>query len=235
MLCAADWDGNGLKDLIVNSIWGKVICFENIGRKGAPILAPPKPVEVKWPGKPQKPAWNWWDPNSDELVTQWRTTPLVIDLNKDGLNDLVMLDCDGYLALYERVKENGQLILLPPKRIFKLRQQTYQGFIDIPLRLNSAAAGKSGRRTFCMIDWDGDGKLDLMVDSKNVNFFRNVSDVPGQFIFEDEGPFAKKILAGHATCPTVVHWDKGNRPDLLVGAEDGYLYYMRNPFGTRAY
>jgi len=36
------------------------------------------------------------------------------------------------------------------------------------------------------------------------------------------------ILAGHSTSPTVVDWNKDNIPDLLVGAEDGHFYYLKN-------
>jgi hypothetical protein len=38
-----------------------------------------------------------------------------------------------------------------------------------------------------------------------------------------------RILAGHTTSPTIVDWDKDDIPDLLVGAEDGFFYYMQNP------
>ena len=44
-----------------------------------------------------------------ELVTQWRTTPCVVDWNKDGLNDLVMLDHEGYLAFFQREKRGEDL------------------------------------------------------------------------------------------------------------------------------
>jgi hypothetical protein len=35
------------------------------------------------------------------------------------------------------------------------------------------------------------------------------------------------ILAGHTTSPTFVDWDKDGEMDLLLGAEDGHLYYLR--------
>jgi hypothetical protein len=35
-LSVADWNGDGLKDIIYNSIWGKVEWFENIGKLGKP-------------------------------------------------------------------------------------------------------------------------------------------------------------------------------------------------------
>ena len=36
-------------------------------------------------------------------------------------------------------------------------------------------------------------------------------------------------LAGHDTSPTTVDWNNDGIPDLLVGAEDGHFYYLRNP------
>jgi hypothetical protein len=235
-LSVADWDGDGLPDLIVNSIWGKVVWFRNVGTRTRPRLAAARPIEVQWPGPPPKPAWNWWNTAGKELATQWRTTPVVFDLNRDGLSDLIMLDHEGYLAFFERARRGGDLALLPGRRVFggengsvfdnrhKLVDQAAG-----PLRLNDGAAGKSGRRKLCMSDWDGDGQPDLLLNSRNVNFLKNVSTQPGQFVFRDLGPVDDLVLAGHDTSPTVVHWDKDGIADLLVGAEDGYLYFQRNP------
>ena len=102
-LSVADWNHDGLLDLVVNSIWGEVVWFENVGHKSrGPISRPRSRIEVAWPGPTPKPAWTWWQPKGKQLVTQWRTTPVVVDFTGDGLNDLVMLDQEGYLALFER-------------------------------------------------------------------------------------------------------------------------------------
>jgi hypothetical protein len=223
-LSVADWNHDGLPDIVTNSIWGKVLWYRNIGSRNEPKLAGGEPIEVEWPGNPPKPAWTWWQPKDKQLVTQWRTTPVVIDLNEDGLSDLVMLDHEGYLAFFERTKENGSLVLRPGKRIFKDSNGE-------TLRLNKRNAGGSGRRKLCFTDWDGDGKLDLLVNSRNISFLRNVSKTPGEYIFEDTGMVDERILAGHSTSPTVVDWERNGVPDLLVGAEDGFLYYMKNPHG----
>ncbi|MEX2213071.1 MAG: exo-alpha-sialidase [Phycisphaeraceae bacterium] len=220
-LDVGDWDHDGLPDIIVNSIWGKVVWHRNIGTRKAPKLAAAQPIEVQWKGKAPKPAWNWWEPNGNELATQWRTTPLITDWNGDGLNDLIMLDHEGYLALFRREKQGGNLILHPGERVF------LEG--DKPLRLNAGTAGKSGRRKLCLVDWDGDGRCDLLVNSVNVNFYRNVSDANGKTIFADMGPLDSRKLAGHTTSPTTVDWDGNGVRDLLVGGEDGYLYCMANP------
>jgi hypothetical protein len=234
-LNVADWDHDGLADIIVNSIWGKVLWYRNIGTQKRPRLAKAEPIEVEWAGEPAKPAWNWWQPEGNNLAAQWRTTPVVIDYDKDGLNDLIMLDHQGYLALFQRAEKDGKLILLPGKRIFYCEDVSVFDSKHRPknktsglLRLNNGVAGGSGRRKFCFADWSLDGRLDILVNSTNVNFLENVS-TGNRRLFKDRGMVNSRILAGHTTSPTVVDWDRDEIQDLLVGAEDGFLYYMKNP------
>ena len=237
-VCVADWDCDGLPDILCNDVWGKVCWYRNIGTRTAPRFAPAAPVEVAWDGPTPKPAWNWWSPHGRELVTQWRTTPCVIDWNKDGLPDLVMLDHEGYLALFERRRRaDGQLELLPGKRVFwgdgisaydqSGRPTNHESG---PLRLNSGLGGASGRRTFCFTDWDGDGELDLLVNSINLNFLRGLGrNAAGYWVFRDMGPLSDERLAGHSTCPTIVHWGDSTNGDVLFGTEDGFLYQLPHP------
>jgi hypothetical protein len=71
--------------------------------------------------------------------------------------------------------------------------------------------------------------LDFLVNSRSVDFLRRAGTEGGLYVLEDQGPVDGRVLAGHTTSPTVVDWDKNGVPDLVVGAEDGYLYYKRNP------
>ncbi len=223
----ADWDGDELPDMLLNSIWGAVLWYRNVGTRQTPKLAAAQPIEVQWPGKAPKPAWNWWDPKGNQLVTQWRTTPVVIDWTGDGLSDLVMLDQEGYLALFERKKEDGKLQLAAPKRAFCNEKGE-------PLRLNARTAGGSGRRKMCMVDWDRDGRIDLLANSSNAEFWKNMGTDKGVTTLKNMGNVDSLALAGHTTCPTVVDWDHNGVPDLVVGAEDGHFYYLANPHGTPA-
>ncbi|HWA97025.1 MAG TPA: exo-alpha-sialidase [Pirellulales bacterium] len=221
-LSVADWDGDGLHDLVVNSIWGKVVWYRNAGKRGSPKLAAAQPIEVAWTGAPPKPAWTWWQPAQRELATEWRTTPIACDFTADGLTDLVMLDHEGYLALFERRRDGDTLVLEPPRRVF----------VDdrgAPLKLDRARAGKSGRRKMSLVDWDGDGKLDLLIDGRNVRWHRNVSTSADKVVLRDMGDLDTRLLAGHDTSPTTVDFNADGVPDLLVGAEDGRMYYKRNP------
>jgi len=224
--CVADWNHDGLHDVVINSIWGEILWYENEGTAKAPRLRAAQPIEVEWSGEAPKPAWFWWKPKGKQLVTQWRTSPVVYDLDSDGLNDLVILDTEGYLSFFKREKAGDSLRLLPGERIFKDANGE-------PLQLNPKTAGGSGRRKVVFADWDGDGRLDLLLNSRNINFLRNVAEKEGEFVFRNLGELDDRYLAGHTTCPAVVNWDGDGIPDLVVGAEDGFLYYMKNPISVR--
>jgi hypothetical protein len=240
ILSVGDWDGDGLPDIITNGIWGKIVWYKNTGTRKAPKLAAAQPLELALPaGAPTpKPAWFWWNPPGRTLATQWRTTPQMIDWNGDGLMDLVVSDPEGYLALYERKRSaNGTLALQPPQRVFWSEGTSSFDSNGKPtneesglLRLNDGEFGKSGRRTFCIVDWDGDGNLDLLLNSNpNVNFFRGLGRNPaGKWAFRDEGPVSTHVLAGHATKPTYFAATR----ELLIGAEDGFFYRVKQPAGA---
>ena len=96
------------------------------------------------------------------------------------------------------------------------------------LRLNNGIGGRSGRRKLTLVDWDGDGDLDLLANTKNVALLENTGTQNGFTTFENRGDLHRRALAGHTTCPTVVDWDKDGVPDLLAGAEDGRFYFLKN-------
>ncbi len=234
-LSVADWDNDGLKDIIVNSIWGQVVWYKNIGSKTKAKLGKVQNVTVAWKGDAPKPSWNWWTPEPNSLVTQWRTTPFTTDWNNDGLVDLIMLDTGGYLSYFKRYKKRGELLLKEPKRIFYATN--YSEFDPShrvknanpgELRLNNGQFGKSGRVKFTIADWDLDGKPDILINSVNVTLMKNMGRKKGKTLIKDTRPVADLVLAGHDTSPTVVDWNKDGIPDLLVGAEDGHLYYLKN-------
>ena len=211
-----------MPDLLVNSIWGEILWYQNVGTKTKPKLAPAQTIQVEWNGEVPKPEWNWWNPRGNQLVTQWRTTPVAVDYNQDGLMDLVMLDHEGYLSFFERVRSGQDFKLLPGKRIFVDESLK-------PIQLNPKRAGGSGRYKLHVVDWDGDGRLDLLVNSMNADLYHNEKTVDGKTVLKNKGPLSSRKLAGHTSSPCTVDWDQDGVRDLIIGAEDGYLYWMQNP------
>jgi hypothetical protein len=154
-----------------------------------------------------------------------------------------MLDQEVYLAFFERAKRDGKLVLLTPKRVLcadpkepvakaagetKARNplaMTPGG----PLNLSAGIAGKSGRRKICIVDWDGDGKLDILLNSANANLLRQTASADGKWFFQDMGLLVEQNIEGHDVSPTTVDFNGDGIPDFLGGAEDGRFYYLRNP------
>ena len=225
-LSAADWDGDGLADLMVNTITGDVVWFRNVGTRTKPALAPAEDVEVEWVGEQPRLGYGWYTPrhkrNPKGLLTQWRTTPVMFDWNGDGLMDLVMLDHEGYLAFFERTRRDGRLALLPPKRVLADKDGR-------PLRLAPRPAGHSGRRKLAIADVDGDGRPDLLADGVNVDIYLNLGTDGDVTRFADPVQAGQRKLAHHSTAPTVVDFDGDGRFEILAGAEDGYFYYLSEP------
>jgi hypothetical protein len=221
----ADWDGDGLLDIVINSIWGRIEWFKNIGTRTAPKLAAAQNIEVDWPyviPAVPKPEWNWWNPAGRELITQWRTSPVTVDWNGDGLTDLVMMDHEGWLCFWPRQKRGDKLVLLAPQRVLCDEQ-------GAPLRFNPNPLGASGRRKLTVADWDGDGKLDILADGKNAVFWRQVATRDGKWLFKNEGDLASGDTSGHSPTPATSDWDGDGKRDLVLGAQEGHFYFLKNP------
>lgn len=235
-LSIADWDCDALPDLVVNSIWGKVYWYRNVGTRREPKFGTPAPIEVAWNSPPPQLAYGWLRAEGNALLTQWRTTPVATDFNNDGLVDLVMLDHEGFLAFYERAIVDGQRVLLPPRRAYHGENfsATDQRHIIVdanpgPICLNRGIAGKSGRRKLCTVDWDGDGLLDFFVNSANANYLRQTGSRDGNWMLRDMGLLIDQNIEGHDVSPTTVDFNADGIPDFVGGAEDGKFYYLRNP------
>lgn len=183
-LSAADWDGDGKGDLLVNSIFGQTQLL-----RGTETGLSVTPLTTN--------------------ATQWRTTPLATDFDGDGELDLVMLDAQGYLCL------DGERLFL---------DEDLQ-----PVRLNARTAGRSGRVKLAVVDWDGDGRLDILTNSENACWWRNGADAgDGKVVLKKIGNLARRNVAGHTSSPAVCDFDQNGKPDLLVGSENGRIYFIKH-------
>lgn len=218
-----DWDMDGLPDILVNEHNGNIVWLKNTGTRKNPELSKPQPLYVEWEGEPQKPAWTPGVSEGNELLAPWRTSPFIMDFNHDGLNDLVMLDYEGYLAVYPRIKDGGELYLGHPQRNFVYPDGE-------PVLLNQLKGSSHGRLKIGFDDWDGDGLEDLVFSSKPaVDWMKNLGMKDGKMVLQYMGRVLSRTLMGHTDGPVVTDFNKDGIPDLLVGTETGALYYWQRP------
>ena len=217
------WDEDKLPDILANEHNGNIVFIKNIGTKTVPKLSAPQPLEIEWEGEPQKPDWVPGVAKGNELLAPWRTSPFIMDFNKDKLNDLVMLDYQGYLVVYMRKKENDELLLTHPQRSFVFPNGD-------PILLNQRTGKSSGRLKITFHDWDGDGLEDLIVSSKPaVDWMKNIGMKNGKMVLQYMGRVLSRTLMGHTDGPVVSDFNKDGIPDLLVGTETGQFYYWERP------
>ena len=140
-----DWDGDGDLDMLIGTFSGKIYYRENIGtrskpvfsHKSTPVLAASRPIEVGM-----------------------HANPVIADWDADGRWDLVVSSGDGSVSWYQNtgskkmVKLNERQILVSAKAKTKFVTQ-YLGPNEAP---------RPGvRAQICVTDYDGDGKLDLLL------------------------------------------------------------------------
>lgn len=203
-LSVADWDNDGDGDIIYNSILGRLGLLIN---EGETLL----PQRFDMGSNELPPAWYWWQTPSSETLTQWRTTPLAVDFDNDDRLDLVLLDQEGYLTL----RSGGGKA-----------ERVFLDELGNPLRLNAGTCGRSGRVKLAMVDWDGDSRLDLLVNSENATWYRNCETRDDKVVLKKVGNLAKRNVAGHTSSPAICDFDGDGKPDLLVGSENGRIYHI---------
>ena len=94
-------------------------------------------------------------------------------------------------------------------------------------------AGSSGRRKIELVDWDGDGDLDLITDSDaGPVWYENIGTVERP-VMKLRGLLLPHKFDGHNPTPYVADWNGDGRLDLIVGPEDGFFYYFDRSFIDR--
>ena len=104
---------------------------------------------------------------------------------QDGLLDLVMLDHEGYISFFKRTADKK---LLPPQRVLCDEAGN-------PIQFNAGVAGKSGRRKLTITDWNGDGALDILINSSNAEWWQQTAHRDGKWLFKNSGNLSDINLA----------------------------------------
>ena len=134
-----DWNSDGMDDLVVGGLDGKIHIYINCGSTW-PVPAFYYSVPIGDFAK---------ENDQDLVVPSARSSPVVLDLDGDGKKDLLTGNTEGELLLYVNIGTDAE-----PKFSGYLRVESD----GVPINL----AGTPRSRPF-VCDWTGDGYLDVLV------------------------------------------------------------------------
>lgn len=211
MPTVVDWDGDNDLDLLGSERLGYHNLYRNIGSATQAVLAAGVRLSFGLSGSP--------------IQTDQRVRPAVHDWDNDGDIDLVMTDpATGQAALYRNNGGCGATCF------------------DLPLVLTDPGMqpiftedyNMMGRTKYAPIDWDGDGVKDLILTDHAQNnwpiLIENIGTVASPQFVRRADPEVKGnplwIGASHETATCPVDWDADGREDILLGGEDGRVYYF---------
>ena len=204
--CVADWNGDGLPDLIVGyqPAW-KVAVYTNSGTLAQPVFTTLFNIQADGADIVMPPAYSCGSP-----------APFVCDYDLDGRRDLLVGDgLSGKVWFYRNTNTDARPVLAAGTLV----------------KLNGSDLSVGSRATPYVCDWDGDGLSDLLSgdSSGNVHFFRNVGTAQNPVYANDVLLQAggSALNFGQRSVVRLFDWDGDGKKDL-VGSGSDYVGWCRN-------
>jgi hypothetical protein len=226
-----DWDGDGLFDLVTGNLRGGMAYYKNLGTATNPSFGTSKLLTTT---------------NGQPIDIGWNATPLVVDFDNDGVDDVLTGGQLNRMAWYKNVGTNAN------------RQLEYRGLVQ-----NSAGqtlvlptTPNPERPTITadyypvmdMVDLDNDGDRDLIAGgyiTGQLFHYRNTGvNANGTPRLELQGPLTaggSPIDTEWGAAPTFADFTGDGLPDIVTGTfainsgvtSDKFLRYYKN-VGTAA-
>lgn len=138
MPAVVDWNNDGKKDLLCGEHDGKIFLLTNVGADAAPVFQSTSYIQ---------------DQGQDLIIYSGRTSPDVVDWDRDGKKDILAGDKDGYVYFFRNVGTDAA-------PVFNGSVQLKAGGQTIDIGYNS--------RPYA-VDWDNDQVMDLVCGCYDIN------------------------------------------------------------------
>ncbi len=208
-ICFGDLNGDNKDEMLVGTTNGELALYENIGTKTLPQFR-----------LISKEAYN--------LFVSTNTAPQIVDVNRDGKNDLLIGVREGNIFYYENTgTKNAAAFTLKTDSFGKVNINEL--IVENPPRYNSI-----GYNVPQLTDLDNDGKYDLVVGGLEGVFriYRNVeANLNGAFTLADsviygQNSFFNKDL-GSRVKPFAADINGDSIADIIVGNSRGGLNFFK--------
>ncbi len=223
---SADWDGDGVSDLVIGNSEGKILFFHNRGTTVSPNFARGVPLTAG--GEPIHTQQGYWGIQGPGEARWGYISPCVVDWNGDGAPDLVSSDATARHSLYlnlgsqsavaERLSVpsgagSGSATKQAPR--LDVARPLYCDGIDLhgTWRVRPAAGMIGGRMAYVALDDDDQFHLYWRIDDQNLRD-------GGKLKLDDGAPIGANFLSAGGTGRskiTLADWDGDGAIDLIVG------------------
>jgi hypothetical protein len=188
---AVDWRGTGRLDLLVGNMQGELYLIPNDGTNTNPAYGTPRRLEAN--GK------------RIEAPHHGDSQPVAADWDGDGLLDLMVGWGDGSVVLYRNIGSKTEPKLAKGIALVPAAPWPNSDDNAAPTRDNQPGV----RAKICVVDWNGDGYLDLLVGDFGGNYGERpiLSEQDKQFEQAAQGKMQelrKKMQPFYDECTTIL-------------------------------